>query len=114
MLDLLLHLVVIGIATAIEPVQLIGYVGVLSSGKGVRAGWGFLGGWVASLLVVSGLTFVAAARVSAYASSVVERRGVRRGLRARKKEPQALNPPSGLLETADSKSYFSFRDLCSI
>ena len=80
MLDLLLHLVLIGIATAIEPVQLIGYVGVLSSGKGIRAGWAVLGGWIASLLIVSGLTFVAAARVSAYASSVVERRGVRRGI----------------------------------
>ena len=80
MIDLLLHLVVIGIATALEPVQLVAYVGILSTRNGVRAGWAFLSGWVASLLIVSLLTFVAAARVSGYASSVVERRGVRRGI----------------------------------
>lgn len=32
------------------------YVGVLSMRRGVRAGWAFLGGWLASLLIVSLLT----------------------------------------------------------
>ena len=39
MVDLLLHLLGIGIATALEPVQLVAYVGVLSMRRGVRAGW---------------------------------------------------------------------------
>ena len=82
MFDLLFHLVIIGVATALEPVQLIAYVGVISTRQGIRAGWAFLGGWIASLLTVSLLTWVAAAQVSSYASDVVERRGVRRGILA--------------------------------
>lgn len=78
MVDLLLHLIVLGLATALEPVQVLTFIAVLSSTRGVRSGWAFLGGWVASLLAVTGLTWVASARIAQYASDVSQRRGVRR------------------------------------
>ena len=78
MFDLLPHLIVIGIATALEPVQLVTFIAVLSSTHGLRAGWAFLAGWVVSLLTVTAITWVAAAEVAQYASDVTQRRGVRR------------------------------------
>ena len=78
MFDLLPHLIIIGIATALEPVQLVTFIAVLSSTHGIRAGWAFLTGWLASLFTVALLTWVAAARLGRYASDVVQRRGVRR------------------------------------
>ena len=77
MLDLLSHLLIIGLATAVEPVQVLTFIAVLSSTHGIRSGWAFLVGWLASLLTVSLLTWVAAARISKYASDVTQRRGVR-------------------------------------
>ena len=77
MLDLLSHLLIIGLATAVEPVQVLTFIAVLSSTHGIRSGWAFLAGWLTSLLTVSFLTWVAAARISRYASDVTQRRGVR-------------------------------------
>jgi hypothetical protein len=77
--DLLAHLVVIGIATALEPVQLVTFIAILSSSQGVRAGWAFLAGWIASLSIVGLVTWLAAARLSDFTADVLERRGVRRG-----------------------------------
>ncbi len=79
MVDLLLHLIVLGLATAIEPVQVLTFIAVLSSTHGVRSGWAFLAGWVASLLGVAVLTWFASARIAKYASDVAEQRGVRQG-----------------------------------
>ena len=78
MIDLLAHLLVIGTAIALEPVQLVSFVAVLSSSRGLRAGWAFLAGWVGSLLSVAALTWLASAQLSDYASDVVHLRGVRR------------------------------------
>ena len=77
MLDLLSHLLIIGLATAIEPVQVLTFIAVLSSTHGIRSGWAFLAGWLVSLLTVATLTWVAAARIAGYASDVSHRRGVR-------------------------------------
>ncbi len=77
MLDLLSHLMIIGLATAIEPVQVLTFIAVLSSTHGIRSGWAFIAGWLTSLLSVALLTWVAAARISQYASDVAQRRGVR-------------------------------------
>ena len=77
MLDLLSHLLIIGLATAVEPVQVLTFIAVLSSTHGIRSGWAFLAGWLTSLLTVALLTWVAAARISQYASDVTQRRGVR-------------------------------------
>ena len=62
MVDLVLHLIVIGIATALEPVQLVTFVAILASSHGIRAGWAFLAGWITSLSVVGVATWLAAAR----------------------------------------------------
>ena len=62
MLDLLSHLMIIGLATALEPVQVLT----------------FIAGWLTSLLTVTFLTWVAAARISQYASDMTQRRGVRK------------------------------------
>ena len=80
MVDLLLHLIVIGIATALEPVQLVTFVAILSSTHGIRSGWAFLAGWIASLSIIGVATWLAAARLSELTADVIERRGVRRGL----------------------------------
>jgi hypothetical protein len=77
MLDLLSHLMIIGLATALEPVQVLTFIAVLSSTHGIRSGWAFIAGWLVSLLTVAFLTWVAAARISQYASDVTQRRGVR-------------------------------------
>ena len=77
MLDLLSHLLIIGLATAVEPVQVLTFIAVLSSTHGVRSGWAFLAGWLTSLLTVAFLTWVAAARISEYASDGTQRRGGR-------------------------------------
>lgn len=79
MVDLLLHLIVLGLATAIEPVQVLTFIAVLSSTHGIRSGWAFIAGWIASLLGVAVLTWVASARIARYASDVSQQRGVRRG-----------------------------------
>ena len=78
MLDLLSHLMIIGLATALEPVQVLTFIAVLSSTHGIRSGWAFLAGWLTSLLTVAFLTWVAAARISQYASDMTQRRGVRK------------------------------------
>ena len=78
MLDLLSHLLIIGLATAVEPVQVLTFIAVLSSTHGIRSGWAFLAGWLMSLLTVAFLTWVAAARISQYASDMTQRRGVRK------------------------------------
>ncbi len=78
MLDLLSHLMIIGLATALEPVQVLTFIAVLSSTHGIRSGWAFLAGWLMSLLTVAFLTWVAAARISQYASDMTQRRGVRK------------------------------------
>ncbi len=77
MLDLLSHLMIIGLATALEPVQVLTFIAVLSSTHGIRSGWAFIAGWLVSLLTVAILTWVAAARISKYASDMSQRRGVR-------------------------------------
>lgn len=77
MLDLLSHLLIIGLATALEPVQVLTFIAVLSSTHGIRSGWAFIAGWLASLLTVALLMWVASARISQYASDVSQRRGVR-------------------------------------
>ncbi len=78
MLDLLSHLLIIGLATALEPVQVLTFIAVLSSTHGIRSGWAFIAGWLMSLLTVAFLTWVAAARISQYASDMSQRRGVRK------------------------------------
>ncbi len=78
MLDLLSHLMIIGLATALEPVQVLTFIAVLSSTHGIRSGWAFIAGWLTSLLTVTFLTWVAAARISQYASDMTQRRGVRK------------------------------------
>lgn len=78
MSDLLAHLLIIGLATAVEPVQILTFIAVLSSTHGTRSGWAFLAGWLTSLVTVALLTWVAAARITQYASDVSNRRGVRR------------------------------------
>ncbi len=78
MLDLLSHLMIIGLATAVEPVQVLTFIAVLSSTHGIRSGWAFIAGWLTSLLTVAFLTWVAAARISQYASDMTQRRGVRK------------------------------------
>lgn len=77
--DLLSHLIIIGIATALEPVQVVTFIAILSSSHGIRAGWAFLAGWIASLSIVGLATWLAAARISDLTADVFEHRGVRRG-----------------------------------
>lgn len=77
-MDLLSHLMIIGLATAVEPVQVLTFIAVLSSTHGIRSGWAFIAGWLTSLLTVAFLTWVAAARISQYASDMTQRRGVRK------------------------------------
>lgn len=77
-MDLLSHLMIIGLATALEPVQVLTFIAVLSSTHGIRSGWAFIAGWLTSLLTVTFLTWVAAARISQYASDMTQRRGVRK------------------------------------
>jgi hypothetical protein len=47
-----LDLILIGLTIALEPLPLTGYLLVLSSAGGTRKGWGFLIGWIGTLVVV--------------------------------------------------------------
>ncbi len=78
MQGLLVHLVLIGLVAALDPTDIITFIAVISSAKGVRAGWAFLSGWFASLAIVSFLTWTAASKIQRYASTFSEQQGVRR------------------------------------
>lgn len=67
------HLLVIGVAIALEPVQIVAFIYVLCSRHGIRAGWAFISGWAVSLVAVSGLTILAAETLARYASDFARR-----------------------------------------
>jgi hypothetical protein len=52
-------LVLIGLATTLEPIPVTGFILVLSSEKGTRKGAAYIVGWVVSLAVVVALTVLA-------------------------------------------------------
>lgn len=71
-------LIPLGLAIAIEPLPIIGFILVLSTDRGVRNGGAFLGAWVACLIAVMAATLaltggapVASSSIPAAASSVV-------------------------------------------
>lgn len=51
-MSLLVLLVLLGLAIAIQPVPIVSYIVVLNSQARIRAGWAFLVGWTGSLLAV--------------------------------------------------------------
>ncbi len=51
-----LDLILIGLTIALEPLPLTAYLLVLSSNGGTRKGWGFLIGWVGTLVGIVVLT----------------------------------------------------------
>ncbi len=55
---MILDLILIGLTIALEPLPLTGYLLILSSAGGTRKGWGFLIGWVGTLVAVIVLTLV--------------------------------------------------------
>jgi len=56
---MVLHLLLIGLAIALDPLPLSAFVVILPSGSGVREGAAFLFGWLVSLAVVVTVTLLA-------------------------------------------------------
>jgi threonine/homoserine/homoserine lactone efflux protein len=54
-----LNLVLIGVAVALDPLPLMAFLVVLPSKRGVRKGAAFVFGWLASLVVVVAVTVLA-------------------------------------------------------
>jgi hypothetical protein len=54
-----LNLVVIGVAVALDPLPLMAFLVILPSNRGVRKGAAFVFGWLASLVVVVVVTVLA-------------------------------------------------------
>lgn len=74
------HLIVIGIAVALEPVQIVAFIGVLTSSAACRAGWAFLVGWLASIIGASAIAVLAAHALLGFTSSDLHRSDVRLGI----------------------------------
>jgi Sap, sulfolipid-1-addressing protein len=51
-MDLLIDVVVIALAIALEPIPILAFILTLASGRGRAAGWAFLFGWLLSLVVI--------------------------------------------------------------
>jgi hypothetical protein len=51
-----LDLIVLGLAVALEPLPVSGYLLLLGSERGLRKGWAFLAGWLLTLVAVVALT----------------------------------------------------------
>jgi hypothetical protein len=74
------HLIVIGIAVALEPMQIVSFIGVLTSSASRRAGWGFMVGWVASIIGASAVAVLAAQALLGFGSGSLHRSDVRLGI----------------------------------
>jgi hypothetical protein len=51
-----LDLIVLGLAIAVEPLPMTGYLLLLGSERGLRKGWAFLAGWLLTLVAIVALT----------------------------------------------------------
>ena len=56
---MVLDLVIIGLAIALQPVRIVAFILILAAEKGVRKGLAFILGWLACLVVVIGIVAVA-------------------------------------------------------
>ena len=56
---MVLGLVIIGLAIALQPVRIVAFILILAAEKGVRKGLAFILGWLACLVVVIGIVAVA-------------------------------------------------------